>query len=716
MKRRREQLAAEAALFSLVSVIAGIFYCSHCFRTVGPGDSGELVLTAHHWAVPHPPGYPLFVLVNWIWQKAFFFVDSVAFRMNLGNAVVQAWAAGFHALNVHRLSGTLSLLDAALLSLVTFTSCLFVSISGYAEVFSYHLLFSEAFIYCTIRVLQDSCRSVFLVCGAVLAGLSLANQHTSIFVLFSGVLMVAVTLRLSRTQFFVCSVVSAGVCCSVYGMLPIAEAWSFGSRHNPHSWGFTAHFESFVSHLLRRDYGTLTLFPGAVDTGETHPMRAYFSDSMSILYYYMVRDYSVAAYAAIALAIATCFSNVFFGSRRTSACVYFLALSQFMYITVFFSLSNLSTKAVQESDLRLYGVFSRFLVLPIAITFLLAVPSTDNITRTCGLRTRNMLTFTLACFLILAVFGGSFIGIPSPVSNTENAIFQEFAHATLGSLPPRAILFTKGDLATNALRYSRFVEGVRPDILLSDMELLTQPWMVLGLRELYGQDLLLPGTSYGKDRSLQFLMREIAQANPGRRIFFVPHIKDGDHSLSTSYSIVPNGFAVEVLRKHSPAANSMWQSRLRNPREFFDTFFVSKSVLVPFDFLSRHSRRGRYPEDGWENPLVSVVANLMMESYLMHFDPQPPTGQHNSCTRDAVHVSGALRLFNNLRSDLCAVGSPFCGLYWKNLCRFYQISNLDQDLEHCIRGTLQSKIWNPQQEDFRTILAMKQISRETIFV
>ena len=47
-----------------VLVITGIFYIKSCYRTLPPGDSSDLIISAHQLGIAHPPGYPLLTILG----------------------------------------------------------------------------------------------------------------------------------------------------------------------------------------------------------------------------------------------------------------------------------------------------------------------------------------------------------------------------------------------------------------------------------------------------------------------------------------------------------------------------------------------------------------------------------------------------------------------------------------------------------------------------
>ena len=64
-------------------------------------DSGELLTAAHHLGVPHPPGYPLWTILAWVWQWIIPF-GNIAWRENLLSALFSAMAVGLTTLLISR--------------------------------------------------------------------------------------------------------------------------------------------------------------------------------------------------------------------------------------------------------------------------------------------------------------------------------------------------------------------------------------------------------------------------------------------------------------------------------------------------------------------------------------------------------------------------------------------------------------------------------------
>ena len=71
-------------------------------RTIYVGDSGELVTAVHVLGVPHPTGYPLYVLLGKAWTELVR-VGSIAFRMSLFSSACAALACALLFLLCRRL-------------------------------------------------------------------------------------------------------------------------------------------------------------------------------------------------------------------------------------------------------------------------------------------------------------------------------------------------------------------------------------------------------------------------------------------------------------------------------------------------------------------------------------------------------------------------------------------------------------------------------------
>ena len=62
------------AAFWTATVATLVVYCYTLAPTLTLEDSGELAVAADYLGVPHPPGYPIWTIISWIFTKIFSFV------------------------------------------------------------------------------------------------------------------------------------------------------------------------------------------------------------------------------------------------------------------------------------------------------------------------------------------------------------------------------------------------------------------------------------------------------------------------------------------------------------------------------------------------------------------------------------------------------------------------------------------------------------------
>jgi hypothetical protein len=159
----------------MVFAAAFVLYFVTLCPGIWVGDSGELIAAAEGLGIPHPTGYPLWLLLN----KAFSLLvpfGGVAWRMNLASALCAAGAAELLAATLRRLGcGRAASAGAALAF-----ACL-VPIWGEATVartYPLAALFSAALWWCGARLLGDG-GARWLLLHQLLLGFGLAN-HTMV--------------------------------------------------------------------------------------------------------------------------------------------------------------------------------------------------------------------------------------------------------------------------------------------------------------------------------------------------------------------------------------------------------------------------------------------------------------------------------------------------------------------------------------------------------
>ena len=139
----------------------------------GGGDTPKFQYLGSVLGTPHPPGYPLYIFVSFLFSKLP--IGTLAYRMNLLSVVLAAGAASLACASLLRLRAHALVAAAAALGLAFDRYVWSRSLS--AEVYSLSAFMAALVVYCAIRWQQSGRdRDLFLTAGVF--GLSLGNHLT----------------------------------------------------------------------------------------------------------------------------------------------------------------------------------------------------------------------------------------------------------------------------------------------------------------------------------------------------------------------------------------------------------------------------------------------------------------------------------------------------------------------------------------------------------
>jgi tetratricopeptide (TPR) repeat protein len=206
--------------------VAGLATLAVYFFTLAPTvtleDSGELAVASDYLGVPHPPGYPIWTLVTWLFQLVFHWVKynghpNPAWSVGLASAVAGAGACGLLALLISRsgrdllagwgertqertqrvasLPGAGWIAAAAGVSgglLLAFSPVMW-SQSVIVEVYSLNALFQMAVVLLVYMWMCRPKRVQYLYWAGFLFGLGLTNHQTLLFLMLA--LVVAILMK-----------------------------------------------------------------------------------------------------------------------------------------------------------------------------------------------------------------------------------------------------------------------------------------------------------------------------------------------------------------------------------------------------------------------------------------------------------------------------------------------------------------------------------------
>ena len=222
-----------------------LVYAWGACRTIYVGDSGELVAAVHLLGIPHPSGYPLYVLLGKLWTLVPF--GSVAFRMSLFSAACAAATCGILYLLCSRL-GLRPSAGATAALLLAFSPS-FWGEANIQRVYALNALFlglATALAFAWHRTRRPSA----LAAAAFACGLG-ATNHT--FMALCGAALAVFALVTEPALFrrpAILKVAAAGLAgLAPYAYLPLR------SRMNPPlDWGNPETWNAFLAVVTRRDF------------------------------------------------------------------------------------------------------------------------------------------------------------------------------------------------------------------------------------------------------------------------------------------------------------------------------------------------------------------------------------------------------------------------------------------------------------------------------
>ncbi len=193
---------SDQVLAAVLGSAAIILYVKTLAPTLLMADPAEFQLACYTLGIAHPTGYPLYLIVGWLWSHILPLGDA-AYRLNLLSAAFAASAAGLLYLLVLRIlrgalqgpSGALLRAVAAVCTLTLALSRTFWSQALTAEVYALNSLFVVLTLFLLLRWSESrSARALRL--STLIYGLSLTHHSTMLLFLPACVLFVWLTDRL----------------------------------------------------------------------------------------------------------------------------------------------------------------------------------------------------------------------------------------------------------------------------------------------------------------------------------------------------------------------------------------------------------------------------------------------------------------------------------------------------------------------------------------
>jgi len=457
-----------------IFIFTFIIYLLTAFPSLSPiGDGAELVTNSYLLGINHPPGYPLYSMMGYIFTL--FPAGPIPFRINLMSAFFSSLAAVFIFLSAYILYK--NKIPALISSLIFAFSYTFWKISTCAEVFSFNVFWGALLIFLIIlwreKTLKKENPTKILYLFSLMAGLSLCHHHTILF-LFPGFLCISIITdkKLFTDRRVIISLVLFLSALLLYVYLPLRASSA------PMNWGATD-LDGTLKVIGRKGYGSLSL--GADVAGWS--IQRYLNN-ISI---YLISLF----WQFTPLILPLLFIGIYRSVKKDKTIFVFLILLFIFSGPIFLAIANPAT------DEGWKWIIERFYVISfMSLTFFIGFGL--DFLWSLGKKTKIIyLTLLLALIPLIYNF--------SSVNNRNNYVYYDYATNLLASLPENAIFISTTDLSGMAVLYLQNVEGLRPDIKAFQYGLMGSPWYIKEQKKKFS-DLFTMKKTLKKEETIKHLI------------------------------------------------------------------------------------------------------------------------------------------------------------------------------------------------------------------
>lgn len=410
-------------------------------------DGGDLITAARTLGIPHPPGYPTYTLLAWLFTRLP--AGSIAYRVHLLSAASAALAVGLLCRTVQVLlpdeesPGALSVATA----LTAAFAPLLWSQAVIAEVYALLTLLAALLFHLWVHWRQGGPDSTLWL-SALLLALGLGVHLTLIASIPAALILLWPRRhRLRQPGVWLPCLGCLLLGMSVYVYLPLAA-----THQPPLNWGDPRTWDRFLWVVTARPYQNLVFgLPWAEVPRRMATWAALLTEQFG--------------WWGLILALAG-----FLGWWQQDR---FLALSLLAWAF-------------------LIGTYSFFYHAPDSYVYLLptllwwALGWSEGARRLLDLarrlapaaRSLTLVGILVLPFLSLGIHWGS-------IDLSDEHETSTYLTGVLNRLEPNALVITRGDAPTFALWYGLYAEGQRPDVAVVNAPLLVYPWYRAQIRRLY---------------------------------------------------------------------------------------------------------------------------------------------------------------------------------------------------------------------------------------
>ena len=588
---RADKLAGLA--ISLFFFFLYLYTCSH--RPNMAGDSAEMIGVSYSLGIAHPPGYPLYTLLGFLFTRLP--LGSIAFRVNLSSVIYHSLAVFlFFACSLkitrNRAASAIAAVTVAFAPLFWFYSLI-------AEVFPLNDLLVLLLVFTAIRTRErwqegnPAGATRFVVLLAFLCGISLCNHHTVVLTFPMILLFILRPLVevLKRPRYILLCLLAL-----LAGLLPYIYLPISASRGPYMNFGDPSSLRNFLDVITRRHYGTSKLWLG--------PEAVNRLDLVLDFVKTLGNQVHVAGFFLGAI-------GMIYAARKRLGDFIPLTCGLLFLGVVFPYLAN-----VKISGIFQISTVERFYLLPTIVFAFFIAEGSAGLLALCrqalqGAKIRADIKAMLIWLLVLLLALPFLLparATATDVSLREDTLGETYVHDLMASVEEGSVIFVIGDIAIQLTEYKQVSGEAEKKAIYIIQPFLFSPWYAETVEKWYPdlkfprlEELLSQGyTRYGTFRAgiIDYIVRNNPQIPSFHLLAKVPEL-EGEYDLvpwGVTYKIVPKGTGEEAA-SYLQQQIAIWKNFQYqglgaefyppNRREFYLSMHIASFPMATGEYLEK---------------------------------------------------------------------------------------------------------------------------------
>ncbi len=419
-------------------------------------DGGELITALNFLGVPHPPGYPTYIILLKIFTSIIPF-GNLALKSNLFSVLTSIAAISIMFLFTFKLSEKIfpefprfiKLIVCSIGGFIISASPLFWSQSIVTEVYSLNALFVSIILLISYKIIDnpdsESYKTKCLVWGLAV-GLSLGNHLTILAVIAPLFCIILTELKLNFKK-YIYIVTGLIIGLSTYIYIPISAA-----QNPPINWGGADTFSGFIWLITAEPYREYVL-----------------GINQSLLFSRLIEYMQILFLQFNPLGIFLCIIGGLAIFRKMPKLFYPLTVS-----TIILSLYSLSYNSVDFEVLMIPALMIISVGISIGCLHILYLLKTTTLIEQKHLQVFSIVIFLSSIIMILPVFSiySNFKSLDQTRTNPAISYIDEMTQ----HLPPESVILANTDKEVFSLWYNQFILHPELNIKVIAIPLLQYDW------------------------------------------------------------------------------------------------------------------------------------------------------------------------------------------------------------------------------------------------